>query len=82
MIRSGHALRMTATEVEDFQRIGLDFSSAKCGEDIGQEVSRWAHTLADERFELLQKIAAALSEAKGVRLSARLSAVTGEGSPR
>jgi hypothetical protein len=32
--------------------------------DIEQEVSRWANTLADERFDLLEKIASAMAKAK------------------
>ena len=31
-------------------------------------MSRWAHTLADERFDLLQKIASEMAKAKGVKL--------------
>jgi hypothetical protein len=75
MIRSGRAARFTPTEVESFRQVGLDLGDAKCQADIEQEVSRWAHTLADERFALLEKIASAMAKAKGVRLPPRLSVV-------
>jgi hypothetical protein len=37
-----------------------------------QAMSEWAHTLADERFELLEKIAFEMANAKGVGLPAKL----------
>jgi len=45
-------------------------------------VSRWAHTLANERFELLEKIASAMAEAKGVKLPPRLNVVPPGQSPQ
>jgi len=57
MIRLGNSVRFTPNEVEEFREVGLDLGDVKCQNDIEQEVSRWAHTLADERFELLEKIA-------------------------
>ena len=75
MIRSGNSTRFTPTEVEEFRQVGLDLRAVKCANDIEQEVSRWAHTLADERFELLEKIALAMAKAKGVKLPAKLNVV-------
>ena len=75
MIRSGNSARFTPTEVEEFRQIGLDLSDVKCQNDIEQEVSRWAHTLADERFDLLEKIASEMAKAKGVKLPPKLTAV-------
>ena len=45
---------------------------------IEQELSRWTHILADERFDLLEKIALEMAKAKGVKLPPKLSAVCGE----
>ena len=73
MIRSGNSVRTTPNEVEDLRQVGLDLGDVKCQNDIEQEVSRWAHTLADERFELLEKIASAMAKAKGVKLPPRLN---------
>ena len=68
MIRSGNSARFTPTEVEEFRQIGLDLGDVRHQKDIEQEVSRWAHTLADERFALLEKIASAMAKVKGVKL--------------
>ena len=67
--------RFTRTEVEEFRQAGLDFSKVRHHDDIEQELSRWAHTLADERFELLEKIASEMARAKGVKLPGKLTAV-------
>ena len=65
MIRSGNSARFTPTEVEEFRQIGLDLGDVRHQNDIEQEVSRWAHTLADERFDLLEKIAVGDGESEG-----------------
>ena len=75
MIRSGNSARFTPTEVEEFRQIGLDLGDVRHQNDIEQEVSRWAHTLADERFALLEKIASAMAKAKGVKLPPKLNVV-------
>lgn len=80
MIRAGDAVRFTSGEVDEFRRVGLDVTDVKCRNDIEQEVSRWAHALADERFDLLETIASAMAKAKGVKLPPRLSIVPSAGS--
>lgn len=75
MIRSGTLARFTPTEVEEFRQIGLDFSKVRHQDDIEQEVSRWVNTLADERFELLEKIASEMAKVKGVKLPRKLMIV-------
>jgi hypothetical protein len=82
MIRSGDSVRFTPNEVEEFRQVGLDFSDVKGQRDIEREVSRWAHTLRDERFELLEKIASALAKAKGLKLAPGLDVVPTADSPR
>ena len=82
MIRSGNSTRFTPTEVDEFRQIGLDLGAVKCPNDIEQEVSRWAHTLADERFELLEKIASEMAKAKGLKLPSKLNIVPSADSPR
>ena len=82
MIRSRNSVRFTPNEVEEFRQIGLDLGDVECQNDIEQEVSRWAHTLADERFELLEKIASAMAQAKGVKLPPRLNVVPPAESPQ
>jgi hypothetical protein len=82
MIRSNKSARFTPTEVEEFRDIGLDFGDVKHQGDIEQQVSRWAHTIADERFELLEKIALEMAKAKGVKLPPKLIVEPFSGSPR
>lgn len=82
MIRAGDAVRVTPAEVEEFRKIGLDLADVKRQNDIEQEVSRWAHTLADERFDLLEKIASAMAKAKGMKLPPKLNVVPSADSPR
>jgi len=75
VIRSGNSVRFTPTEVEEFRQIGLDLGDVRHQDDIEQEVSRWANTLADERFDLLVKIASEMAKAKGVKLPPKLTAL-------
>jgi hypothetical protein len=75
MIESGTLARFTPNEVEEFRQIGLDFSKVRHHDDIEREVSRWANSLAGERFDLLEKIASAMAKAKGVKLPPKLTAV-------
>jgi hypothetical protein len=75
MIGSGTLARFTPTEVEEFRQIGLDLSKVRHQADIEQEVSRWVNTLADERFDVLEKIASEMAKAKGVKLPPKLTAV-------
>ena len=82
MIRAGDAVRFTRGEVDEFRRVGLDLTGVKRRNDIKQEVSRWAHTLADERFDLLEKIAVAMAKAKQAKLPPTLNVVPSAGSRR
>ncbi len=78
MIRLGNSARFTPHEVGEFRKIGLDMGNVKHQEDIEQELSRWAHILADERFALLEKIALEMAKANGAKLPPKLSAVREE----
>jgi hypothetical protein len=75
VIRSGNSARFTPTEVKEFRQVGLDLGDVRHQNDIEQEVSRWANTLAGERFDLLEKIASAMAKAKRVKLPPKLTAV-------
>jgi hypothetical protein len=78
MIRLGNSARFTSHEIDEFRQVGLDMCNVTQHKDIEQEVSRWALTLADERFDLLEKIASAMAKSKGVNLPPKLSAACGE----
>ena len=82
MIRSGKSVRFTPKETQGLKEVGLDMRGVTNQDGIEQELSRWAHTLADERPELLEKIARELAKEKGVKLPAKLSAVPSSRSPR
>lgn len=75
MLRAGDALRFTPDEIEDFRKLGLDFDGARTQDDIDQALARWADTLNDERPDLLEKIAAEMAKARGIRLPARLTRI-------
>jgi len=76
MIRLGDSARFTPHEVDEFRRVGLDMGNVKHERDIEQELSRWAHILADERFDLLEKIALELAKANGAKESGCKFSVT------
>jgi hypothetical protein len=78
MIRLGNSARFTPHEVDELRQIGLDVGNVKHQKDIEQEVSRWVNTLAGERFDLLEKIASAMAQSKGVNLPPKLSAACAE----
>ena len=71
MIRLGSSVRFTLQEVDEFRQVGLDMGNVKHQKDIEQELSRWARILADERFNLLEKIAWELAKANGAKLPAK-----------
>ena len=75
MLRAGHSLRFTPTEIEELRRVGIDVDGARTQDDLDQALARWAGTLAEDRPELLDKIASAMAQAKGASLPARLTRV-------
>jgi hypothetical protein len=78
MIRLGNSARFTPQEVDELRRVGLDMGNVTHQKDIEQELSRWAHILANERFDLLEKIALEMARSKGVNLPPKLSALCEE----
>ena len=72
MIRSGKSTRFTPHELSEFRQVGLDLANVKGQDDLDAELTRWAHILADERFDLLERIAAEMAKAKGVKMPPKL----------
>jgi hypothetical protein len=64
-------MKSTSSDRWDF-----DVSNVKDQKDIVQELSRWAHILADERFDLLEKIALEMAKANALKPPAKLNVVT------
>ena len=75
MIRLGDSARFTPHEVDQFRQVGLDMRNVKHQKDIEHDLSRWLTSLADERFDLLEKIALELAKANGAKLPANLRVV-------
>jgi hypothetical protein len=73
MIRSGNSTRFASNEINELRQVGLDLADVKCQGDIDAAVTRWAHTLADERFDLLKRIAAEMAKTRGVKLPPKFS---------
>lgn len=72
MIRSGNSTRFTPHEVSELREVGLDLADVTCQSDLDAELTRWAYTLAHERFDLLEHIAMEMAKAKGVKLPPKL----------
>ncbi len=72
MIRLGNLKRFSPHEVRELRQVGLDLTDVRCQNDLDAELTRWAHTLADERFDLLEQIATEMAKAKGVKLPPKL----------
>jgi hypothetical protein len=69
MTRSGNSTRFTPHEVSELRQVGLDLANVtrRC------HIDGWTHTLANERFDLLEQIATEMVTAKGVKLPPKLS---------
>ena len=72
MIRDGNLVRFTPDEIVQFRSVGLDATGIRTIEDFGAAVARWCDLLEDVRPDVLEKLARAMAEARGVKLSAKL----------
>ena len=75
MIRLGNSARFTPHEVGEFRQVELDMGNVRHQKDIEQEVIRWTHILADERFDLLEKIALEMAKANAAKVPPRLTVI-------
>ena len=75
MFRARGSIRFTPHEIEKFRSLGLDFDGVRTPDDIEQALTAWVEVLADERPDLLDKIASEMVKAKGVKPLARLTTV-------
>ena len=84
MIRNGDLLRFTPDEIEQFRSAGVDVARVRTIEDFGVAVARWCDLLQQDRPDLLEKIARAMADARGVKLPPKLKVYdggTGAGKP-
>lgn len=75
MVQSGKRVRFTASEIEEFRKVGIVFAGAKTQDDIRDQIAIWANTLANDRPELLEKIAREIANIKGLKMPAKLTVV-------
>ena len=84
MIRNGDLLRFTPDEIDQFRSAGLDVARVRTIEDFGAAVASWCDLLDKVRPDLLEKIARAMADARGVKLPPKLTVCDGrsrKGSP-
>jgi hypothetical protein len=72
MIRNGDILRFTPDEIEQFRSAGLYVARVRTIEDFGMALTRWCDLLEKARPDLLEKIARAMADARGVKLPPKL----------
>jgi len=77
MIRDGDLLRFTPDEIDQFRSVGLDATSIRTIDDFGAAVAKWCDLLEGARPDLLEKLARAMAEARGVKLPPKLMVYDG-----
>jgi len=77
MIRDGDLVRFTPDEIDEFRSVGLDATSVRTIEDFGAAVAKWCDLLEELRPDVLEKLARAMAEARGVKLPPKLTVYDG-----
>lgn len=77
MLREGDSIRFTADEIDQFRSVGLDVTGAQTIRDFGAAVARWCDLLQEVRPDVLEKLARAMAEARGVKLPPKLTVYDG-----
>jgi hypothetical protein len=77
MIRDGDLIRFTPDEIDQFRSVGLDAAGVRTIEDFGAAVAKWCDMLQEVRPDVLEKIARAMAEARGVKLPPKLTVCDG-----
>ena len=67
----GQLQTLYANELNELRQVGLDLADVKCQNDIDAEVTRWAHAVAYERFDLLEKIGKGDGESQRSEIASR-----------
>jgi len=68
MIRDRDLVRFTPDEIDQFRSVGLDAAGVRTIEDFGAAVATWCNLLQEVRPDVLEKLARAMAEARGVTL--------------
>jgi hypothetical protein len=77
MIRDGDLVRFTLEEIDQFRSVGLDATGVRTIQGFGSAVARWCDLLEEVRPDVLETIARAMAEARGVKLPPKLTAYDG-----
>ena len=77
MIRAGNLVRFTPDDIDQFRSVGLDATGVRTMEDFGAAVAKWCNLLQEVRPDVLEKLARAMAEARGVKLPPDLTVYDG-----
>jgi hypothetical protein len=72
MLRSGHILRFTPREVDEFRSLGIDVHGVQTQDGLEQALEDWSSLLSQERPDLLEKIALEMAKERGLKPPAKL----------
>lgn len=75
MLKLGKEVRFTQAEIEEVRKLGIDLTDVKSEAQYSAAVVRLVETLANDRPELLERIAKELSRVTGRKLPAKLKVV-------
>ena len=77
MIRNGDRLRFTPDEMDEFRSAGLDVAHVRTIEDFGAAIATWCDVPDKVRPGLLDTVARAMAEARGLKLPPKLKVYDG-----
>ena len=77
MIRDVDLVRFTPDEIDQFRSVGLDATRVRTIEEFGVAVAKWCELLEEVRPDVLEKLARAMAEERGVKLPPKLTVYNG-----
>ncbi len=77
MMRAGDLVRFTRDDIDQFRSVGLDACGVRTIKDFEAAVAKWCNLLQEVRPDVLEKLARAMAEARGVKLPPKLTVYDG-----
>jgi hypothetical protein len=77
MIRDADFVHFTPDDIEQFRSVGLNATSVRTMKDFGVAVAEWCDLLNEVCPDVLEKLARAMAEARGVKLPPKLTICSG-----
>lgn len=68
---------LTPDELDQFRSVGLDATGVRTIEDFGAAVAEWCELLEEVRPNVLEKLARAMADERGVKLPPKLIVYNG-----